>query len=205
MPTPKIRAGITNYQAYFRENRELLEHLAAHGQSPEVLFITCADSRVMPALLVGAAPGELFVIRNVANVVPPFGTGQVDTGAAIEFALINLPIGHIVICGHTDCGGIKALSSHLDWHRESHLARWLDHARAAQTQIELKRLPEEERPLAMVRENVLLQLAHLRTYGLVSEGERSGRLELHGWVYHVETGIVTAYDTRTNTWLPYDP
>ena len=204
MPTPKIRAGIAKYQDYFRENRELLEHLAAHGQTPEVLLISCADARVMPSLLVGAEPGELFVIRNMANVVPPFGAGQMGPGAVIEFALLHLRVAHIVICGHTDCGGIHALGTHPDWRRESHIARWLEHARTAQTKIEISGLPEEERHLAIVRENVLLQLEHLRTYDPVPEGERSGMLTLHGWVYHVETGMVEAYDRLTDMWLPYD-
>ncbi len=204
MPTPKIRIGMRKYQDYFRENQELMERLATHSQTPEVLFISCADARVVPALMVGAEPGDLFVVRNLANVVPPLGAGQMGMGAIIEYALLHLRIAHIVICGHTDCGGIKALGTHVDWRRESHIARWLEYARTIQSKIEVSGLPEEERHLALVRENVLLQLEHLRTYSPVSEGERSGTLTLHGWVYHVETGMVEAYDPLTKAWLPYD-
>jgi carbonic anhydrase len=202
MPTPKILDGIGRFQDHFQGNRELFESLATRGQAPEVLFISCSDSRVVPDLITGAEPGDLFVLRTVANLVPPYGTGEMSVGAAVEYAILHLHQGHIVVCGHTDCGGIKALDTPPDWSREPHMARWIEHARPAKTKVEASGLPAEERHLATVRENVLLQLEHLRSYDPVRQAEREGVLELHGWVYHLETGVIEAHDCATGRWSP---
>jgi carbonic anhydrase len=202
MPTPRLLTGIGRFQDVFQENRELFERLATRGQSPEVLFITCSDSRVIPALITGAEPGDLFVTRSLGNIVPPFGTGEMAVGAAVEYAVLELGVGHILLCGHTDCGGIKALDAPPDWSREPHIARWIEHARPAKTKVEASGFPAEERHLATVRENVLLQLEHLRSYDPVHQGEREGVLALHGWVYHLESGVVEAHDRETGRWSP---
>ena len=200
MPTPKIMAGIAEFQQYFQENREHLLRLATQDQSPEALYIGCSDSRVPIELLAKLEPGSLFVTRNVGNIVPPYGTGEMGVGAVIEYAVRHLHVKHIVIMGHTGCGGLKALDQQPDWSREPHLARWIEHARPAKTKVEAGGLPEEERPLATVRENVLLQLEHLRSYDPVREGERKQTLTLHGWVYHLETGVFEAYNPQSRTW-----
>ncbi len=205
MPTPKILTGIGRFQEYFQENRELFERLAIQGQSPEVLFIGCSDSRVPSELLSQVDPGDLFVTRNVANIVPPYGTGQMGVGAVVEYAVLYLHVKHIVVQGHTDCGGIKALDQPPDWSREPHIARWIEYARPAKTKVEASGLPIEEQHLAIVRENVLLQLEHLRSYDPVREGERAGTLSLHGWVYHLEAGTFDAYDPQGATWGPIEP
>jgi len=202
MPTPKLLDGIRRFQRYFDENREQFERLAAGGQHPEVWFITCSDSRVVPELITGAGPGDLFVTRNVANLVPPYGTGEAGVGSAVEYAVLHLRVRHIVVCGHTDCGGIKALDAPPDWGREPHIARWIEYARPARSRVEAGGLPAGERHLATVRENVLLQLEHLRSYDPVREGERAGTLSLHGWVYHLESGRVEACDPQTGVWAP---
>jgi carbonic anhydrase len=202
MPTPEILRGIARFQGYVRENQDLFHRLATKGQSPEVLFIGCSDSRVPPEPIVGARPGDLFVTRNVGNLVPPYGTGEMSVGAAIEYAVLELHVKHAVICGHTGCGGLEALTAPPDWSREPHLARWIEHARPAQTKVEASGLPVEERPLAVARENVLLQLEHLRSYDPVRDGERAGSLALHGWVYHLETGMVEGYDPQSGSWNP---
>ena len=200
MASPRLLAGITRFQDYFEENRELFERLAAQGQSPEALFITCSDARVPPEMITRIEPGELFVARNVANIVPPYGTGQMSMGACIEYAVRHLRVEHIVICGHTDCGGIKALDTWPDWRQESHIARWIEYARPAKTKVGASGIPEEDRHLATVRENVILQLGHLRTYDPVREAARAGSLTLHGWVYHVESGVVEIHDPETGEW-----
>ena len=205
MPTPKILTGIGRFQEYFRQNRELFEHLATQGQSPEALVVGCSDSRVPSELLSQVDPGDLFVTRNVANIVPPYGTGELGVGAVVEYAVLHLHVKHIVVQGHTDCGGIRALDQPPDWSREPHIARWIDHARPAKTKVEASGLPVEEHHLAIVRENVLLQLEHLRSYDPVREGERAGALQLHGWVYHLEAGTFDAYDPETATWGPIEP
>jgi carbonic anhydrase len=205
MATPEIRAGIAQFQESFRQDAELYERLAVHGQAPEALVIACCDSRVSPELITSANLGDLFVVRTLGNVVPPFGSGQMGVGAAIEFGVLELQVRHIILCGHTDCGGILALDAPPDWSRRSHLARWVEHALPAKTQVEASGVPQKERHLAVVRQNVLLQLEHLRSYDPVREGERVGTLTLHGWVYHLETGAIEAYDEETGSWAPPGP
>jgi carbonic anhydrase len=205
MPTTKILAGIGRFQTYFLENLELFERLATQGQAPGVLFIACSDSRAAPELLTDAEPGDLFVIRNLANIVPPYGTGEMEMGAVVEYAVRRLQVQHIILCGHTDCGGIKVLEQPADWSREPHIARWIEHARPARTKVEASGLPQEERHVATVRENVLLQLEHLRSYDPVREGERDATLALHGWVYHLEQGTLERYDPGSGAWIPLEP
>lgn len=205
MPTPKILAGIGRFQQRFEEDREVYERLADKGQDPKVLFITCADSRVAPEMITDAGVGDLFVARNIANIVPPYGVGEMGVGAVVEYAVLHLHVAHIVICGHTDCGSIKALSDTLDRSREPHIARWIEHARPAKTKVEASGIPPEERHLATVRENVLLQLEHLRSYDPVRETERTGALALHGWVYHLETGALESYDPGARQFRPLKP
>jgi carbonic anhydrase len=200
MPTPKILAGIAKFCDYYEQNWELFERLATQGQSPEVLFIGCSDSRVPSEVLTRIEPGDLFVTRNIANIVPPYGTGEMAVGSVLEYAILHLHVKHIVILGHTDCGGLKALDQPPDWSHEPHLARWIEHARPAKTKVEASGLPEEARALATVRENVLLQLEHVRSYDPVRAGERAGTLTLHGWVYHLETGIFEAHNPHTGAW-----
>lgn len=205
MPTPKILNGIGRFEQHFVENLDLFERLATEGQSPEVLFITCSDSRVVPELLTGTGPGEIFVLRHLGNIVPPYGIGEMSTGAVVEFAVRHLHVGHIVICGHTDCGGIQALDAPPDWSREPHIARWIEHARPAQTRVEARGTQVVDRHLAIVRENVLLQLEHLRSYDPVREEEGAGSLALHGWVYRLEEGTIEAHDPQTGLWSPVVP
>ena len=202
MPTERILAGIERFQAYFKENRELFELLATAGQSPQALFIGCSDSRVPPEFISQSEPGDLFVTRNPGSVVPPYGSGQTEMGAVVEYAVLHLKVQHIILCGHTDCGCIRALDRAIDSSREPHIARWIEYTRPAKTQVEASGLPEEERHVATVRANVLLQLENLRTYDPVRAGEKVGTLAIHGWVYHLETGTIEAYDSETKSWRP---
>lgn len=205
MPTDRILAGVGRFRAYFQENQELFELLATEGQAPQALFIGCCDSRVPPEWITQSDPGDLFVTRSLGNIVPPYGTGQANIGAAIEYAVLRLNVEHIVLCGHTDCSCVRSLDLATDWIREPHIARWIEHPRPAKTQVEASGLPEEEQHLATVRANVLLQLQNLRTYDPVRNGEKARTLTLHGWVYHLETGIIEAYDSETSSWSPLEP
>jgi carbonic anhydrase len=200
MPTEKILAGARRSREVFDKNRALYEALAAQGQSPKVVFISCSDSRVVPELITGAEPGDMFVLRMVANIVPPFGLGEAGPGAAAEYAVLHLGVEHIVVCGHTDCGGLKALDHPPDVLHEYNVARWIENARPAQTKVQASNLPPEERHLATVRENVLLQLDHLRTYDAVRDAERRGKVALHGWVYYLENGAFERYEPKNGTW-----
>lgn len=202
MPTLDLLAGISRFQDRVRADPELLERIVTQKQEPSVLFISCSDARVPPELITSAQTGELFVTRNVANIVPPYGSGDMGIGAVVEYAVLHLEVEHLVVCGHTDCGGIKALKSQVDWSNEPHIARWIEHARPAQTKIEASGLPSEQRHLGTVRENVLLQLDNLRSYDPVRKGERSGALELHGWVYRLESASFEVYDAEGAGWMP---
>jgi len=205
MPTDRILAGIGRFRTYFEENRDLFELLADEGQAPQALFIGCSDSRVPPEWITQCDPGDLFVTRNMGNIVPPYGSGETQLGAVVEYALLRLRVRHVIVCGHTDCGCIKALDQAVDWMREPHIARWIEHARPAKTQVEASGLPEDERHLATVRANVRLQLENLRSYDPVRTGEQAGEVVLHGWVYHLKTGIIEAHDPETNSWRPVEP
>ena len=120
-----IVEGVHRFHDRREQNLELYRRLADEGQAPKVLFIGCSDSRVPPEVIVDAGPGVLFVTRNIANVVPPYGSGETAVGAVVEYAVRHLHIQQIILCGHTDCGGIKALDAQPNWDREPHIARWL--------------------------------------------------------------------------------
>lgn len=179
---------------------EGVEPLEEGSQHPGVLWIGCSDSRVIPERIVDEGPGEIFVIRNVANIVPPFGTSSDSVGAAIEYAVINLGVPHIVICGHTDCGGIKALEKPIDMAKRPYLSRWLEWARPAHNQVESIGIPDEYRHQEMVRSNVIIQQQNLKSYPCVRDAFNSGHLELHAWVYDLGSGELYSHDAMNDKW-----
>lgn len=183
---------------FFKGNAELFAALSHQGQFPAAMFIGCSDSRVVPERLMGANPGDLYVLRDVANLVPPFGTGGDAVGAVIEYAVLHLHVKHIIICGHTDCGGINALDGQVDYASEPHTARWLELARPAQTQVDAQGVDPERRHRAVVEQNVLNQLANLQTYDPVRRALEADELELHGWVYDLSTGRISYWDPEVD-------
>ncbi|MBI4721161.1 MAG: hypothetical protein HY770_08095 [Chitinivibrionia bacterium] len=136
MPTDKLLFGHRQFKKKFEAEREVFVQLAREGQDPKVLWIGCSDSRVIPDQIAGTDPGDLFTIRNIANIVPFSGMPGNAVGAVIEFAVLRLKVPHIVVCGHTECGGIKALRSGVDASREPHIAAWLELARPALERVE---------------------------------------------------------------------
>jgi len=200
MPTDKLLIGHRRFKERFDADREMFVRLAEEGQQPQVLWIGCSDSRVIPEQITGAEPGQLFVMRNLANVVPPFGTGDTAVGAVIEYAILHLHVPDVVICGHTQCGGIKALEGPVDLAREPHIARWVEWARPAHTQVEASGVPEEARYLETTKANVLLQRENLCTYDCVREATGAGHLTLHGWLYDLHSGDLLAYDPESGQW-----
>src|SRR5262245_46097283 len=200
----KLVQGVHHFQAnLFSSQRELFERLAG-GQNPDALFITCSDSRINPNLITQTEPGELFILRNAGNIVPPYGAANGGEGATIEFAVTGLGVRDIILCGHSHCGAMKGLL-----HRESlrdmpTVAAWLTHAEATRRVAREKYAGLEPAALlnATIQENVLVQLENLRTHPAVAAALASGRLKLHGWVYKIETGQVFAYNPQSEQFVP---
>jgi len=190
---------------FFENEQELLDSLAQYGQSPDAMFIGCSDSRVVSELLTGARPGALFVARVVANIVPPYGTGQNAVGAAVEYAVLHLKVKDLIVCGHTDCGGIKALDHPVDMAAEPAVASWIEFARPAQSRVDAQGLTGGARHQAIVEENVLLQLENLKTYNAVRRALAEERLELHGWVYDLAGFQIRYYDTAERHFVTFAP
>jgi carbonic anhydrase len=183
----------------FPRFREHYQKLVAEGQQPSTLFLGCADSRVVPDLLTSALPGDLFVIRNVGSLIPPFepDSGFHGTSAGIEFATLVLGVKDIVVCGHSHCGAIRALFTppRAD---TPHIARWLELARPARVDD----APTEANLRRTEMRAVVLQLERLLSYPMVRERVESGELCLHGWYYVIEEGRVLGLDTVSGEFSP---
>lgn len=188
----------------FPDHKELFGELA-RGQSPEVLFITCADSRIDPNLVTQTQPGDLFICRNAGNIVPPHVSQAGGVTASIEYAVAVLGVQHVVVCGHTDCGAMKGALDTTALNDLPHVREWLDHARSAVEIVKGRRGCCGAAELAeLTEENVLVQLQHLRTHPVVAARLRNGQIQLHGWVYVIETGEVVCYDEEADRFLPLE-
>lgn len=203
----KLVEGVHHFRShYFAANQSLFEHLSRDGQKPETLFITCSDSRVVPNLITNAAPGELFIVRNVGNIVPAVTRGVIGgVAAAIEFAVQVLNVENIIVCGHTRCGAIEAI---LDPDRVAHLdfvARWLRESAEIPALLREKyaSLTGEARLAAAAGENVLVQLENLRSYDFVSKRLDAGTIKLGGWVFEIATAQVFGYDPLLQQFVPF--
>jgi len=179
-------------ERHFNEAR--FRDLVCSGQKPQMLFVACSDSRVDPALLFDASPGDLFVVRNVANMVPPCerDRGQHGVSAAIEFAVTQLRVRHALVCGHSECGGIRALMERSQEADDTYVARWMrigEPARAETLRGHGDR-PFEEQRRACERANVAHGLANLRSFPFVVEAERAGTLSLHGLYVRLDEGAL---------------
>jgi carbonic anhydrase len=205
MSDPLLERSQAQRAEFFERERDLLASLASSGQFPQAMFIGCNDSRVVPESLMGARPGDLFVVRVLANIVPPYGTGQNAVGAAAEYAVRSLNIEHFIICGHLDCGGILALDTGVDMATEPTLANWIEFARPAQTHVDAQGLMGHERHQAIVEANVLLQMENLRTYPAVQSALAGNRLELHGWVYDLVNCQLRFYDANQGRFEIFSP
>lgn len=195
----KLIQGLHQFQSnVFSSQRELFERLA-HGQKPEALFITCSDSRINPNLITQTAPGELFILRNAGNIIPPYGAANGGEGATIEYAVAVLGVKDIIVCGHSHCGAMGGLLKPESLTELPQVRGWLSHAEATRAIIKQNYQHLEGGALltATVEENVLVQLENLRTHPAVAAGLSRGDLRLHGWVYKIETGEVFAYDPET--------
>jgi len=204
---PDIAAGVVKFQKeVFPTKKDLFLKLAG-GQNPDTLFITCSDSRINPNMMTQTDPGELFICRNAGNIVPPHTNHTGGMTASIEYAVAVLKVKHIVVCGHSGCGAMKATLHHPKGLEElPHVSEWLGYAKAAaqitRAKTEGQNLTEEQHLDLLTQENVLLQLQHLRTHPYVAVGLTTKQLDLHGWVYDIKTGAVEAYDEEKGAFLP---
>jgi carbonic anhydrase len=190
----KLIEGLRTFvSTVHRSERKLYEDLAS-GQSPHTLFIACSDSRVDPGRLTDAGPGELFVVRNAGNIVPlaRFNGGE---AASIEYALEVLKVHDVVVCGHSDCGAMKAILDPKSVERLPAVASWLEHAERVREIVDQEEgLSERERLERTIEVNVLTQLGHLYTHESVASRVARGELKLHGWVWDIGGGRVRAFE-----------
>jgi carbonic anhydrase len=202
----RLVKGVHQFQEHvFCAQRELFARLAQQ-QAPGALFITCSDSRISPNLLTQTGPGDLFVLRNAGNIAPPYGVQGGGEAATVEYAVAALGVRDIIVCGHTNCGAMKALIGDLGQLADDMplVGAWLGHAAATRRIVREKyqHLSPEQRWVAAVEENVLVQLENLRTHPAVAAKLARGELNLHGWVYSLETGGVYAFRPEEGEFMP---
>jgi len=193
----RLLAGVRAFRRdVYPAQRALYESIASQGQKPHTLLVTCADSRIDPELLTQSGPGEIFVARNIGNMVPGYGEMLGGVSAVIEFAVTALGVSHIVVCGHTDCGAIKGLSNPESIAEMPTVRAWLRNGAAALSVVQAREADAtpEVFMARLVEANVLLQLDHLRTHPSVAGRMARGALAVHGWVYDIGTGTVRMHD-----------
>nr|WP_277998553.1 carbonic anhydrase [Sphingomonas liriopis] len=183
----------------FADQHALYSTLAHHGQFPKALMISCADSRIVPEHIMQAQPGDLFVCRNAGNIVPPFSAHTGGVSATVEYAVAVLGVRDIIVCGHSDCGAMKGLSGDPEkLAGVPTVANWLKHGAAARAVVDQSypELTDGERIRALSLENVIAQLAHLRTHPSVAAGIARGEITLHGWFVDIHEGVVLGFDNE---------
>jgi carbonic anhydrase len=192
----RILKGLSRFQKrVYPKHRDLFQKLAL-GQRPEALFITCADSRIDPCMLTQTKPGDLFISRVIGNIVPPYPDAIGGVSATIEYAVGVLGVVDIIVCGHTDCGVMKGVLNPEPLEPLTSVSAWLNYAQPARQAVlhHEKTHTESEFLLALTERNVVEQLGNLRTHPSVAARLEQGDLKLHGWVYDLGEGSVTAYD-----------
>ena len=200
----RLMEGHKRFLADIFPGRRAQFHLLAETQAPEWLFITCSDSRVLPDLFLGTGPGDLFITRNAGNVVPIAGGGVDGVTATIEYAVEVLKVKQAILCGHSDCGALKAALDHQSIEGLPKAKRWLNHVEAAHSYRQpLNPADGESAELAsLIRGNVIAQLMNLRAQPSVARAVTEGRLTVHGWYYDILTGRIERYDEELHRFLP---
>jgi carbonic anhydrase len=189
-----LKDGILQFQReIYPEQAETYRKAASEPQRPKALIVTCADSRIDPELITQSGPGELFVTRNIGNLVPAYGEMMGGVSAVVEYAVSALKVKHIAVCGHSDCGAMKALLHPESLESMATVKRWMRNAEAALSVADSladKNEKPNERLRKLTEENVLLQVQHLRTHPSVAGAVAREELTLSGWVYDIATGQV---------------
>jgi carbonic anhydrase len=200
-----LKRLVEGYERFHREifpQRREHFHLLSERQAPDTLFLTCADSRVVPDLILQTEPGDLFICRNVGNIVPPYGQVSGGVSATIEYAVQVLKVKHIIICGHSDCGAIKASLNKESLATLPAAGRWLRYVESAWNYLDPSQSASDPELLALIHANVIAQLENLKTHPEVSTALAAGHLELHGWFYDILTGAIESYDPVTRKFTP---
>lgn len=201
----RIIDGVLKFQREVFPSQKALFQQLSNWQRPQALIIGCSDSRVIPELFMQQGPGDLFVVRNAGNIVPPYAIAPGGVSASIEYAVAVLGVPDIVVCGHSGCGAMTAIlrgSEQLKALPE--VSRWLNFANAATKIVTEQHAAKDDQTKLdiLVRENVLAQLANLLTHPVVANAVRSKETRLHGWVFDIPTATVTTYDAETGEFVP---
>jgi carbonic anhydrase len=203
----QLKDGVRRFQNdVYPARAEMYAQAASEPQRPHTLFITCADSRIDPNEITGTGTGEVFVTRNIGNMVPAYGEMLGGVSAVIEFAVAGLKVKHVVVCGHSDCGAMKALLAPESTAGLPSVANWLKNAHAALTVAKTvqEREPKKDKLATLTEENVLLQLQHLKTHPSVAGAIAQGELTVSGWIYEIGTGHVRVVEDGSREFRPIE-
>lgn len=202
----QLKQGIRRFQTQvYPGDAELFRKAVREPQQPHTLLVTCADSRIDPELITQSKPGELFVLRNIGNLIPAYGEMMGGVSAVVEYAVALLKVKHVVVCGHADCGAMKGLLSPESTDSLPAVKNWLKNAATALNVTEALEEKHKEHHGFLQRlteQNVLLQIQHLRTHPSVAAGMARGELTISGWVYEIGTGEVRIWTEDTQKFLP---
>jgi carbonic anhydrase len=202
----QLKAGIRRFQTeIYPDNAEMYRRAVAQPQEPHTLFVACADSRIDPELITQSKPGELFVLRNIGNLIPAYGEMMGGVSAVVEYAVSLLKVKHVVVCGHADCGAMKGLLNPDSVTTMPAVKNWLKNAATAMSVAEALGA-RDEAPATLMRsvteQNVLLQIQHLRTHPSVAAAMARGELTISGWVYEIGTGEVRISEGDSKGFVP---
>lgn len=193
----RIIEGVKKFRSQeYPRNSAFFHRLASKQQKPIALFITCADSRIHPNLITQTDPGDLFILRNAGNIVPPYGSVVAGEAATIEYAIEVLNIPNIIVCGHSQCGAMQALISNESIDQLPAVSDWFQHAEVTRRIVQQKyaTLAGAEKAIAATEQNVLVQLNNLTTHPAVAAGIATGRVHTFGWYYDIGSGCIMQYN-----------
>lgn len=204
----KLVQGIVDFRKSLTKEKRALFAKLALGQKPDALFITCSDSRVAPNVFASSNPGDVFVLRNVGNLIPPVTASDQEASAssALEFAVLSLKVSDIIVCGHSECGAMQALAYGMDTHSCPHLHSWLQYAKGALSKVREGFVinPDLSEHNQISQVNVLEQVEHILSYPFVRERVDEGRLRVHGWWFDIGEADVYSYEPSMNQFVLID-
>ncbi len=201
----KIVTGVSLFQSSVYPEKKALFQSLARAQSPKILFITCSDSRIDSSLITQTEPGDIFLINNAGNIIPPHGSAHGGIGATIEYAVSVLQVEHVIVCGHSYCGAMKALLNMSGLDDLPAVKHWLSFADTTRSILEAQSqsMTDDEKLDYCVKMNIPVQLSHLKTLPSVATKMIQKKITLHGWVYNIESGNIDVYDEETGGFVTF--